>query len=142
MIHDRGEQDQRLSWVFDQEKWRLLGFIRKRIPAEVDAEDLFQDVFCELVDAYRTMKPIAHAGAWMIQVAKNRIADLFRAGTANAPEDLRMLENVLPSPDAGPDALFARSVLLAEIEDALSELPPSQREVFLAHDIDGRSFAE
>jgi RNA polymerase sigma factor (sigma-70 family) len=142
MTHDRGEQDQRLSWVFGQEKRRLLAFIRRRIPDEVDAEDLLQDVFCDLVDAYRAMKPIAHAGAWMIQVAKNRIADLFRAARPDPPEDMRVLADMLPSPDAGPDALFARSVLLAEIEAALGELPPGQREVFLAHEVDGRSFAE
>jgi RNA polymerase sigma factor (sigma-70 family) len=90
------------------------------------------------------MKPVAHAGAWMMQVAKNRITDLFRRGKKEVVEDggRRILEDLLPSPDAGPDALFARGVLLAEIEAALGELPASQREVFLAHEIDGRSFAD
>jgi RNA polymerase sigma factor (sigma-70 family) len=144
MTQDRAEQDQRLSWTFERERRRLLAFIRGRIPDEIDAEDLLQDVFYELVEAYRLMKPVAHAGAWMMQVAKNRITDLFRRAKPNVVEDggSRILEDLLPSPDAGPDALYARSVLLAEIEQALDELPASQREVFLAHEVDGRSFAE
>ena len=90
------------------------------------------------------MKPVAHAGAWMMQVAKNRVTDLFRRGTKEMVEDggRRILEDLLPSPDAGPDALYARGVLVAEIEAALGELPASQRNVFLAHEIDGRSFAD
>ena len=144
MTRDRAEQNQRLSWVFESERRRLLAFIRRRLPDEIDAEDLLQDVFYELVEAYRMMKPIAHAGAWMMQVAKNRITDLFRRGKKEVVEDggRRILEDLLPSPDAGPDALYARGILLAEIEAALGELPPSQREVFLGHEIDGRSFAE
>lgn len=140
----RAEQDRQLSWEFEHEKRRLLAFIRRRIPDEFDAEDLLQDVFCELVEAYRLMKPVAHAGAWMMQVAKNRIIDLFRRGKKEVveEEDGRTLEDLLPSPDAGPDALYARRVLLDEIEAALGELPPSQREVFLAHQVEGRSFAE
>ena len=144
MTQDRAEQDQRLSRVFESERRRLLAFIRRRIPDEIDAEDLLQDVFCELVEAYRLMKPVAHAGAWMMQVAKNRITDLFRRRQTKVVEDggSRILEDLLPSPDAGPDMFFARGVLLAEIEAALGELPLTQREVFLAHEIDGRSFAE
>jgi RNA polymerase sigma factor (sigma-70 family) len=144
MTQNRAEQNQRLSWVFESERRRLLAFIRRRIPDEIDAEDLLQDVFFELVEAYRMMKPVAHAGAWMMQVAKNRITDLFRRGKKEVVEDSgsRMLEDLLPSPDAGPDALYARGVLLEEIQAALGELPPSQREVFLAHEIDGRSFAD
>jgi RNA polymerase sigma factor (sigma-70 family) len=144
MTEDRAEQDQRLSWDFERERGRLLAFIRRRIPDEVDAEDLLQDVFYELIEAYRLMKPVAHAGAWMMQVAKNRIIDLFRRGRPPIVEDAgrRSLEDLLPSPDAGPEALYARGILLAEIEAALDELPRSQREVFLAHEIDGRSFAE
>lgn len=144
MTEDRAEQDRRLSWAFETERRRLLAFIRRRIPDEIDAEDLLQDVFYELVEAYRMMKPIAHAGAWMMQVAKNRITDMFRRRGSAPTEDAdhRMLEDVLPSKDAGPDALFARDILLSEIETALGELSPSQREVFLAHEIEGRSFAE
>jgi len=142
--HDRAKQDQRLSLAFEGERRRLRAFIRRRVPVEIDAEDILQDVFCELVEAYRMMKPIAHAGAWMMQVAKNRITDLFRRGKKEVVENEggRMLEDLLPSPDGGPDALFARSVLLAEIEAALDELPASQRDVFMAHEMDGRSFAE
>jgi len=141
---DRAEQDQRLSAVFQEERRRLLSFIRRRLPDEIDAEDLLQDIFYELVEAYRMMKPVAHAGAWMTQVAKNRITDLFRRGKREvvADADGRILNDLLPSPDAGPDALFARGVLLAEIEAALDELPSNQRDVFLAHEIDGRSFAD
>jgi len=144
MTRNRLEQDQRLSSVFETERRRLLAFIRKRIPNEVDAEDLLQDVFYELVEAYRMMRPIAHTGAWMMQVAKNRITDLFRRGAKKVVEegDKRVLEDLVPSPDAGPDALYARSIVIAEIEAALNELPPAQREVFLAHEIDGRSFAD
>jgi RNA polymerase sigma factor (sigma-70 family) len=139
----RAEQDQRLSSAFERERARLLSFIRRRIPDEIDAEDLLQDVFYELVEAYRLMKPVAHTGAWMMQVAKNRITDLFRRGSRSVVEegDRRVMDDLLPSRDAGPDALYARGVLLAEIEAALDELPPSQREVFLAHEIEGRSFA-
>jgi RNA polymerase sigma factor (sigma-70 family) len=144
MTQDRAEQDQHLAWTFENERRRLLAFIRRRIPDEIDAEDLLQDVFSELVEAYRMMKPVAHAGSWMMQVARNRITDLFRRGKKEVVDDgdSRILEELLPSPDAGPEALYARGVLLAEIESALGELPPSQREVFLAHEIDGRSFAD
>ncbi len=144
MTQDRAEQDQRLASAFATERRRLLAFIRRRVPDEIDAEDLLQDVFSELVEAYRMMKPIAHAGAWMMQVAKNRITDLFRRGKREVAEDegRRILEDLLPSADAGPDGLYARSILLEEIEAGLGELPASQREVFLAHEIEGRSFAE
>ena len=144
VTHDHAEQNQRLSLAFELERRRLLGYIRRHVPDQIDAEDLLQDVFCELVEAYRTMKPIAHSGAWMMQVAKNRLTDLFRRGNREVVEDAekRILLDLLPSPDGGPDALFAREVLIAEIEIALGELPPSQREVFLAHEVDGRSFAD
>ena len=144
MAQDRAEQNQRLSGVFEAERRRLLAFIRRRIPDGIEAEDLAQDVFYELVDAYRMMKPIAHAGAWMMQVAKNRITDLFRRRSKEVVEDDggRILEDLLPSPDGGPDAVYAREVLLDEIEEALEELPATQREVFLAHEIEGQSFAE
>lgn len=144
MTHNRAEQNQRLSSAFEGERSRLLSFIRRRIPEEIDAEDLLQDVVSDLVEAYRLMKPIGHAGAWMMQVARNRITDLFRRSKPEIVADggQRILEDLLPSPTAGPDALYARGVLLAEIEAALGELPPSQRAVFLAHEIDGQSFAE
>jgi RNA polymerase sigma factor (sigma-70 family) len=144
VTHDQAEQNQRLSLAFDLERRRLLVYIRRHIPDQIDAEDLLQDVFCELVEAYRTMKPVAHAGAWMMQVAKNRLTDLFRRGNRKVVEDTgkRILLDLLPSPNGGPDALFAREVLIAEIEAALGELPPSQRQVFLAHEVDRRSFSD
>lgn len=142
MVSDQAEQNAQLSWTFENERRRLLAFIRRRIPNEIDAEDLLQDVFSELIEAYRMMKPIGHAGAWMMQVARNRITDLFRKGKREVAGEERILEDLLPSAEAGPDAVFARRVLMAEIEAALGELPPSQREVFLAHEIDGRSFQE
>ncbi len=144
MTQERADQNQRLAGVFEEERRRLLAFIRRRIPDEIDAEDLLQDVFYELVEAYRLMKPVAHAGAWMMQVARNRITDLFRRGKREVADDegLRVLQDLLPSPDAGPDALYARGILMDELETALEELPPAQREVFLAHEIEGRSFAE
>src|SRR5215469_11252588 len=99
MTEDRAEQDQRLSWAFERERRRLLAFIRRRIPDEVDAEDLLQDVFYELIEAYRMMKPVAHAGAWMMQVARNRMIDLFRRGRPQVKEEggKRILEDLLPS---------------------------------------------
>jgi RNA polymerase sigma factor (sigma-70 family) len=144
MTNGQSEQNERLSNVFAGERRRLLAYIRRRLPDEFDAEDLLQDVFCELLEAYRLMKPIAHAGAWMMQVAKNRITDIFRRGKRENADDPqgRLLQDWLPSPDDGPEAQYTRAILIREIEDALAELPPSQRSVFFAHEIDGRSFAE
>jgi RNA polymerase sigma factor (sigma-70 family) len=141
---DEKEQDRRLTEIFEREGRRLREFIRGRVPDEIDPEDLLQDVFRELVEAYRLMAPVAHAGAWMMQVARNRITDLFRGRRTEVAEEggRLILEDLLPSPDAGPHALFVRGVLLGEIEAALDELPASQRDVFVAHEIEGRSFAE
>ena len=139
------EQNLRLAEVFEREERRLMAFIRRRIPNEIDAEDLVQDVFSELIEAYRLMKPVAHAGAWMMQVARNRITDMFRRGKRDASSEegaQLILADLLPSPDAGPDAQYMRRVLLREIDAALAELPASQREVFVAHEVEGRSFAE
>jgi RNA polymerase sigma factor (sigma-70 family) len=145
------EQDQRITEVVKQEQSRLRNFIRRRVPDEFEAEDVLQDVFYRLVEANRLLMPIDHVTGWLFQVARNRITDLFRkkkpenfsdAVAANEDEELLRLEDFLPSPDAGPDALYARSVLLDELEDALDELPEEQREVFVAHEIDGRSFKE
>jgi len=144
-------QDQRISETFVRERAGLRNFIRRRVPDRADAEDILQDVFYELVEAYRLMKPIEQVGAWMFRVARNRITDLFRKRKPEALEDQHvaaadgeffLLEELLPSPDAGPDAAYARTVLLEEIEDALDELPDDQREVFIAHEIEGRSFKE
>jgi RNA polymerase sigma factor (sigma-70 family) len=139
-------QDQRISEAFRRERARLWNFIRRRVPDEADAEDILQDVFYELVETTRLVKPVEQAGAWLFRVARNRIIDLFRTKKLRAPmsenrED-RLLENLLPSPEEGPEAAFARSVLVEELEAALDELPAAQREVFIAHEIDGLSFKE
>src|SRR5271165_3218847 len=144
-------QNRRISEVMQRERRRLLSFIRKRVNDPGDAEDILQEVFYELVEAYRLMKPIEQAGAWLFQVARNRIIDLFRKKKPDRStndlvfaEDGESLawEDLLPSPDAGPEAAYARTVLLDELEDALEELPAEQRAVFLAHEIEGRSFKQ
>jgi RNA polymerase sigma factor (sigma-70 family) len=132
------EQDQWISDVVKRERPRLRDFIRRRVPDPRDAEDILQDVFYELVEANRLLMPIEHVTGWLFRVARNRIADLFRR---KKPESLQ-LEDLLPSPDAGPEALFARNVLLEELKLAVDELPPEQREVFVAHELEGRSFKE
>src|SRR3984885_46074 len=146
------EQDRRISEVVKLERARLRNFIRRRVSDERDAEDILQDVFYELVEAYRMMKPIEFASAWLYRVARNRITDLFRRKKpevlgadpvrGEADEEALLLEDLLPSPDAGPDAAYARSVLIEELDAALGELPEDQRQVFLAHEIEGRSFNE
>ena len=146
------EPDRNIAAIIAAERSRLRNFIRARVPNEADAEDLLQDVFYEVVEAYRLMEPVQRWGAWMFKVARNRIIDFFRTrrpdasasdplATSDDGEDL-LLEDVLPSPDAGPAQAFARGVLLREIEEALAELPEEQREVFLAHEIEGASFKE
>jgi RNA polymerase sigma factor (sigma-70 family) len=145
------EQDRRISEAIEREQARLRNFIRKRVPNRGDAEDILQEVFYSLVEAYRLMDPIEHVGAWLFRVARNRITDLFRKKKPEAfadaiaiaeDGDKLLLEDLLPSPDAGPEAAYARSVLLEELDDALDGLPEEQREVFIAHEIEGRSFKE
>ena len=146
-----GEQDERIVEVVERERSRLLGFIRRRVGDPLDAEDVLQDVFEALVEANRLLMPIDHVGGWLYRVARNRITDLFRKkkperlgdGVVDDQEGERLrLEDLLPSPAAGPDALYARSVLLEELEQAVDELPVEQREVFVAHELEGRSFKE
>src|ERR1700733_626803 len=146
------EQDQRLTEAIGREQGRLRNFIRRRVADEADAEDILQDVFYELIEAYRLMKPIEQVGAWLYRVARNRIIDRFRkkkpeplsADTVreNDEGDRLSLEELLPSPDAGPEAIYARSILLEELDEALDELPEEQREVFIAHEFEGTSFKE
>ena len=145
------EQDQRIAEVLKREQARLRSFIRRRVPDPGDAEDILQDVFYALVEANRMLMPIEHVTGWLFRVARNRITDLFRkrkpqsfSDTAVADEDdeLLSLEDLLPSPDSGPEALFARNVLLDELESAVYELPKEQREVFVAHELEGQSFKE
>lgn len=132
------EQDRRISDAVGREQSRLRNFIRRRVADPRDVEDILQDVFSELVEANRLLMPIDHVTGWLFRVARNRITDFFRR---KKPEPLDF-EDLLPSPDAGPDALLARSLLLEELIDALQELPREQREVFVAHELDGRSFKQ
>ena len=146
------EQDKRLTEAIGREQGRLRNFIRRRVDDEEDAEDILQDVFYELIEAYRLTRPIEQVGAWLYRVARNRIIDRFRK---KKPESLSAsvfpendeserlsLEELLPSPDAGPEAMYARTILLEELEEALDELPEEQREVFIAHEFEGTSFKE
>ena len=144
------EQDRQISAVIAEEQSRLRSFIRRRVPNEADVEDLLQEVFFELVQAGRLLKPIDYVTGWLFRVARNRITDFFRKkrpeNFSDAAEredgELLDLEEVLPSPDAGPEALYIRSALLEELKAALAELPAEQRELFLAHEMEGRSFKE
>jgi RNA polymerase sigma factor (sigma-70 family) len=146
------EQDQRISEAVSRDRSRLRSFIRRRVADPGDAEDILQDVFYELLEAYRMMKPVEQVTAWLFRVARNRITDLFRRRSREAlrNEPARVaedgeklsLEELLPSPDAGPAEAYARSVLLEELDDALDELPAEQREVFVAHEVMGYSFKE
>ena len=145
------DQDQRISDVVKREQSRLRNFIRRRVPDPRDVEDILQDVFYELVEANRLLMPIEHVTGWLFRVARNRITDLFRkkkperfsdTAVADENDELLELEDLLPSPNAGPEALYARSVLLHELELALDKLPEEQREVFVAHELEGRSFKE
>ena len=145
------EQDERISEVVEREQSRLRNFIRRRVPDPSDAEDVLQDVFYRLVEANRMLMPIDHVTGWLFRVARNRIIDLLRrkrpegfgeSAVADEEGDLLRLEDLLPSPDAGPEALYARRVLLEELGLAVAELPKEQREVFVAHELEGRSFRE
>jgi RNA polymerase sigma factor (sigma-70 family) len=145
------EQDQRISEVVKREGSRLRNFIRRRVADPRDAEDVLQDVFYKLVEANRLLMPIDHVTGWLFRVARNRITDLFRkkqpenfSDTAlqDAEGEKLQIEDLLPSPDAGPEALYLRQVLLDELELALDELPDEQREIFIAHELEGRSFKE
>jgi RNA polymerase sigma factor (sigma-70 family) len=146
------EQDQRITETVERERARLRNFIRRRVADAADADDILQEVFYELVEAYRMMQPLEQVSAWLFRVARNRITDLFRKkkpeAFASAPvafaEDGEpfSFEDLLPSPDTGPEAVYARNVLLEEFEAAVDELPSEQREVFIAHEVEGRSFKE
>jgi RNA polymerase sigma factor (sigma-70 family) len=146
------EQDQRITETVERERARLRNFIRRRVADAADAEDILQEVFYELVEAYRMMQPLEQVSAWLFRVARNRITDLFRK---KKPESFAKdpiafaedgepfsFEDLLPSPNAGPDAEYARNVLFEEFEAAVDELPAEQREVFIAHEVEGRSFKE
>jgi RNA polymerase sigma factor (sigma-70 family) len=143
------EQDRQIAAVIAKERPRLRSFIRRRVPNDADAEDLLQDVFFELVEAHRLLTPIDFVTGWLFRVARNRITDLFRKKRLEAfglleDEDGNLLdvEDLLPSPDAGPEARYNRTLLLDELQQALAELPAEQRDVFVAHELEGRSFKE
>jgi RNA polymerase sigma factor (sigma-70 family) len=143
------EQDQLLSQAMERDQPRLRSFIRKYVADSSEAEDILQDVFYELLEAYRFMKPIEHVTAWLYRVARNRMTDLFRKkkpGSLNDPvseeDGGATLEDLLPSADAGPEAAYARNLLLDALDEALEELPEAQREVFIAHELMGQSFKD
>lgn len=143
------DQNKRIAETVARERGRLRSFIRRRVPNQSDAEDILQDVFFEFVAAYRLPEPIEQVGAWLYRVARNRIIDRFRkkreeplVEMAGEGEEVFWLEEVLPSQDAGPEAAYARGVLLEAFYEALAELPSVQRAVFIAHELDGRSFKE
>ena len=145
------DQDRQISEVIAEEGSRLRNFIRRRVPNESDVEDLVQEVFYELVEANRLLQPIDYVTGWLFRVARNRITDLFRkkkpenftdAAVMNEDGEFLRFEDLLPSPDAGPEAIYVRKALLNEMNVALSELPAEQREVFIAHEVDERSFKE
>jgi RNA polymerase sigma factor (sigma-70 family) len=143
------EQDQLISEALQRDESRLRSFIRKHVADTSEAEDVLQDVFYELLEAYRLMKPIEHVTAWLFRVARNRIIDLFRRkkpsslnNPVSAEEDGETLEDLLPSADGGPEAAYARNLLLDAMDEALEELPDAQREVFIAHELMGRSFKD
>ena len=145
------EQDRRISEIVAKERSRLRNFIRRRVPDPADAEDIVQEVFYELVEANRLLMPIEHVTGWLFRVARNRIIDLLRKKKPQAFSDaavegeggeMLQIEDLLPSPDAGPEALYFRHMLLDELELALDELPEEQHDVFVAHELEGRSFKE
>lgn len=144
-------QDRRISEAIDRDYAGLRAFIRKRVADQSEAEDILQDVFYELVEAYRLMKPVEQVTAWLFRVARNRIIDLFRrkkrqTARTESPSDeegaVLPIEELLPSPDAGPEAAYVRTALAEELDDALEELPDEQRQVFVAHEVMGYSFEE
>jgi RNA polymerase sigma factor (sigma-70 family) len=134
--------DQRIADVVSREESRLRRFIRRRVPDPRDAEDILQDVFYTLVEANRLLMPIEHVTGWLFRVARNRITDLFRGRRPEVSSEQLELDDLLPSPDAGTEEEFARGVLLDEFEHALADLPAEQRDVFIAHELEGRSFKE
>jgi RNA polymerase sigma factor (sigma-70 family) len=143
------DQDRLIAQTYERNEPRLRSFIRRRVLDTGDAEDVLQDVFYELIQAYRLMRPAEQMTAWLYRVARNRIVDLFRRrreASLNTPvseeDEALELEDLLPSPDAGPDAVYARNVMMDALDAALDELPEEQREAFVGHEFLGKSFKE
>jgi RNA polymerase sigma factor (sigma-70 family) len=145
------EQDQWIAQAMERDGFRLRNYIRKHVVNLEATEDILQEVFCELIEAYRLLKPIEQVSAWLFRVARNRIIDRFRSRKVESlsqpkygedDDEAVSLEDLLPSPESGPEAAYARSVLLEEIDEALEEMPEEQRSVFIAHEWEGYSFKE
>ena len=145
------DSDQQIADVVAREQSRLRRFIRRRVPDPRDVEDILQEVFAELVEANRRLMPIDHLTGWLLRVARNRIIDLFRVKRPERFADAEIaigtgervrMEDLLPSGDAGPETLYVRRLLFEEFERALDALPAEQRDVFVAHELEGRSFKE
>lgn len=146
------ERDHEITEVIAREQGKLKNFIRKWVLEEADVEDVLQDVLYELIEAERMLTPLKQVSAWMYRVARNRITDLFRRRRSEAlrrspfdgplDDESQTLEECLPSRDGGPEAAYARRVLLEELDAALEELPEEQRAVFIAHELEGQSFKE
>jgi len=151
IVWNMTEQDRRISEIVAEQRARLRNFIRRRVPDPLDAEDILQDVFYRLVEANRLLMPIEHVTGWLFRVARNRITDLFRKKKPQSFEDARVedesgellqIEDLLPSREAGPESVYVQNLLLEELELALEELPDEQREAFVGHELEGRSFKE
>src|ERR1700737_2421185 len=135
------DRNSELTTAVLRERSKLASFIRRRVRDPSDAEDILQDVFHDFVRAYRLPEPIEQASAWLFRVARNRIIDRFRKkrdrpaseviGDPDDSEGEYRLDLALPALDAGPEAMFARSMVLAALQRALEELPPDQRDVFI-----------
>jgi RNA polymerase sigma factor (sigma-70 family) len=145
------EQDQWIAQALERDGFRLRNYIRKHVVNLEATEDILQEVFCELIEAYRLLKPIEKVSAWLFRVARNRIIDRFRSRKVESlsqpkfgedDDEAVSLEDLLPSPESGPEAAYARSVLVEEIDEALDEMPEEQRSVFIAHEWEGYSFKE
>ncbi|WP_243900281.1 MULTISPECIES: RNA polymerase sigma factor [Hymenobacter] len=150
---DAGHQDRQIQQAVREQRARLLAFIRRRIPDEAEAEDVLQDVFAELVESYRLLKPVEQAAAWLFRVARNRITDLYRRkktasledelhATGTDEDDSLLLADILPAPDDAPENRLLRETLMEALAAALEELPPAQRQVFIWHELEEKSFRE
>lgn len=131
---------------------KLLSFIQKRVPDRDEAEDILQDVFYQFIESYRLMKPVEQAGAWLYRVARNRITDRFRkkkperlgalAGGRDENDEPLLLADLLPTDLDSPETKMMNEMLMEELTDALDQLPKAQKEIFIQHEIEGKSFAE